>query len=126
MKVEKIIIEKELMEIPDHYCSMEFYKFKGEPHLYAAEEMKDLPPFIDFETETYQVVRVYTHDKQKKNYLVKVDERGLFEELIEITNMLLKGKVIKAANIIVDIKVKNERKRIASLPWWKRLLNRLD
>lgn len=125
MKVEKIIIKKELMDIPNQPF-YNFFKYKGIPVASYSSDLKDLPAYIDIETETWQVVRVFTPEKTVKKYLVKIDERGLFNELLEITNMFLKEKAMEAANVIVDIKVKNERRRISALPWWKRLLNRLD
>jgi len=70
MKVEKINITKELMEIQDHYRFMEFYKYQGQ-QLPLEAEINDFPPFVDLERETWQVVRVFSHEQEIKKYLIK-------------------------------------------------------
>lgn len=94
-----------------------------------------------YDEEVFQCVRLTKIDdgrKIEKNYLVKVDQRGLFEELIEITNCMIDSRVNKEIEKKLnrgqfvtrehyeDMLKMTERQSIAymqRLPWWKRLFN---
>ena len=105
------------------------------------ENASKISPCIPYDEEIFQCVRLNKIEdgrKIEKNYLVKVDQRGLFEELIEITNCMIESRVGKEIEKKLlkgqfvtrehyeDMRRMTERQTIAyihGLPWWKRLFN---
>jgi hypothetical protein len=70
----------------------------------------------------------FDKDEPLKHYLVKVDDLGIFKELIEVSNSTLESKLYRAKEDgfyageragIMECKAK-----IKKLPWWKRLFNK--
>ncbi len=117
MKVEKINITKELLDIPEKRPILKFLKQGNKSRLL---DENNLPQMA--EEETWIVEKVRDMHGQTKLYLVKADERELFIELIEITNSVLKTKIRKETQAIQE-EIFRKITEIKNLPWWKRLLN---
>lgn len=116
MKVEKINITKELLDIPDNQGMMTFLKTNGAVNMGRSLKESSVGGEVEGVKETWLVQRVRDSYGQIKCFLVKVDDKELFGELLEITNSVLKTKIRKA--------LEKERRRIRELSFLKRLLKR--
>ncbi len=128
MKVEKIDIKREILEIPDGRDRVDF---AIRPDLSALPLLNkgEVPQMYDITSkrETYLIRKVAYGSKNPKNYAVKIDDRGLFSELTQITNNMLNEAVEKKTDwwrheIMKELG--EQRWRIRTLPWWKRLLGK--
>ena len=134
MKVEKIDIKKELMEIPNGRSSMDFIVFDSPLGNYTEikpEESVATTLSPNQKIERYIVRRLRNGDKPYKDMLIKVGEIGLFEELIQIGNDQLNEIVAKKTESILrtserkyELLLKKKISEIKKLPWWKRLFNK--
>lgn len=121
MKVEKIEIKKELMEIDPGKRIVKFAKYG--PLMASAEgETMNAP---SREIEEY-IVTTVREDGEDKNFLVKVDERKLFDELLKVRAGLIEKYVHEKTEYFRMESywdVERYKNRIKSLPWWRRLFN---
>lgn len=126
MKVEKINIKKELLDIPEKRPYVRFFK-RDKLSVLVDEENPIFNPDRTQE-ETWFVEKIRDMHGQNKFYLVKVDERDLFIELISITNSVLKTKIRKAVDEFKKYDLpwilEDEKENIRNLSWWKRLFKR--
>lgn len=126
MKVEKITIKKELIDVSDETKTM---RFAVRDQIKAIlEEGDQLPKDASFRDEVFEVRRVFIPVIGLKNFLVKVDHRELFEGLVSITDDQIQKIVEHRISLfeldeIPHIEYK-ERRRIKGLPLWRRIFNR--
>ena len=136
MKVEKIEIKKELLDIPEGRDRMDFAII---PPMVAmsVREGEILSDSVTAQKVTYMVEQVWTMVDGYKNYLVKVDDRKLFQDLVKITQDMVDKQVFeKTEKLHKDVKlarqqafeeIKNARwsvsMAIKKLPWYTRLFN---
>ena len=128
MKIEKINITKEIMDIPDNIPFIKIAKQKNP--IGIMNEKSDIPDVIQtIEEEEWMVQMVKDMYGQIKKYLVKSDDKKLFTELIKITDSVLAKKIKKEVmkkgleeELNTQQIVVSERNRIKNLPFWKRLL----
>ena len=137
MKVEKIEIKKELMEIPDHQYYVDFAVIPPITAMAFIKEGEVPTENLTGQKITYQVERVKFPGEDIRNYLVRMDDKKLFNDLIKITDNILEAAVKEKTEkyvsqveftrkqAIEEIRMANYRvaTRIKKLPWWKRLFN---
>ena len=127
MEVIKVDITQELMAIEGG--SADFFRFTLGGRLVRPEDV--VSPYV-VEKKRYVVVQQHRDavrggnpDHGKQNFLVPVDDIGLFQDLNSISDHLL-GKLIdartEAERRYAIYATENECVRIKRLPWWKRLL----
>jgi hypothetical protein len=90
---------------------------------------------VTIEKEHWQVRKVYCADGKTRNYLIRVNDMGICEELFAITNSLIKEKMAKAfadgdyvtKEFFEDIRKnlpEKTKQQIKDLPLWKRVFNK--
>ena len=129
MKVTKVIIKTEEMEIPE----VPYMHFVKHEPLRAFSAVGEPSSFSDFvaEKETYEVkeVRDYFNGKlNERKYLVKVDKNRLFADLTKIESQTFADAVSRATEAwkkrCEDAFYEGEGSgyiRYCNKPWWKRL-----
>ena len=131
MKVEKIDIKKELLDVPDNRDRVDF--IEREPLSAYMIKEGEMPPNIEMSAskKTYLIQRVGHFKKIIKNYLVAIDDRELFNELIQITDDLLNRAVDKKTDFWKDRLVEELdrqkweiKRQIKKLSWYRRLFNK--
>ena len=125
MKIEKINITKEIIDIPDNIPFIKIAKQKS--FVGIMKENSDIPDITQtIEEENWSIQEVKDMYGQIKKYLVKSDNRELFTELLKITDSVLNKKIKKGIDDFkkydLPLIFKEENKRIKKLPFWKRLL----
>lgn len=115
MKVTKIDICKKVMDVDRQ--EMHFAKIPN--RLIDLGNLSDVER-VNVERETYRVYKVFVPNEGIKNYLVKVDEIGLFNELLEISTGTLANRDSEVGKIVKDSVVS----AIKRLPWYRRLFNK--
>jgi hypothetical protein len=136
MKVEKIDIKKEVLDIPRGKEYMDFIERREMSSLMCKDG--EIPPYIEMTANKvrYLVQKVFQPRPRRENgvkpfaedkyYLVKIDDRDLFNELLEIRDSLLNELVDKKTNYYRELIVEEldyQKGRIKRLPWYKRLFN---
>lgn len=122
MKVEKIDITKELMDIPDGKDRMEFVKMPSLSGIVFKEGVTPLSDTITGERMVYSVEQVREIGEPIRRYLVKESERKLFEDLVVINNAKLERRDDTIRQQWYD-DIRDTVARIKHLPWWERLFN---
>ena len=125
MDAIKVDIAQELLALPNNE-PVDFYQV-GDSGVPRSEGVQDIwGP--DVKIKRYEVVTKHhlTLDadnnpgRTKKNYLVPISDREMFEDLVDVSEYLLAR--------LIDKKTKNvaaqERARIKGLAWWERLFKR--
>jgi hypothetical protein len=136
MKVEKIDIKKEVMEIPDNRDRVDFAI--REPLRLVMNE-GEMPLDYDMVSgrETYLVQKLSDpFRKEVRHYLVKVDQRELFNDIIHIQDGLINEKITDAVakagrdwlnyDLPKLLEKENRRTRgtIKQMPWYRRLFKK--
>ena len=127
MKVEKMDIKKELIEIPDNRDRIDFCERK--PITAYITKENEIPSYVEMTAikKTYLGRKMTYENDPPKNYLVAIDDKELFQDLIQITDDLFNWAVEKKTNFWREklIEELDEQKwRIKNLSWWRRLLKR--
>jgi len=137
MRVERIDIQKQLMDLPegsDRFVCMEFPKIDSFVHPNGRIEFTQ--PNNATKIKTYHVVE--RHNKlqtEVKRYLVEVDDRGIYNDLSQITDITLNKFIEYQRNILraemasqLETKLFHQeatiKTNIRALPWWKRLFKK--
>lgn len=142
MKVEKIDIKKELMEIPD---GERMYKFAVIDQILAYNRLNEkCPDHSTIKEETYEVVKIqeHFHEHFKENnidgvktyyYLVKLSDKKLFENILKIEedklNSYLYEKISREKNKMISQhqnNIEDYTAWIKGLSWFRRLFNLFD
>lgn len=127
MKVEKIEIKKEVLEIPDGQMWVDFAFWKP----VDARLVNDgtIPPGTTTGGQTRYEVRKLkrSYEQIPIHYLVSVDDRRIFQDLIQITDddfaRAVKEKTDWWADAM-DRELREQKWHIRNLPRWKLLLTR--
>jgi hypothetical protein len=127
MKVEKIDIKKELMEIPDGKQWIDFAFW--EPIEARFVNYGDIPRgTITGRQGRYEVQKLkHSTEKEPKYYLVAVDDRRIFQDLVMISDSTFNQAINDKTDYYKDWmkrELQEQRGRILELPWWKRLFKR--
>lgn len=130
MDVEKIDIKKEFMAIPDDKLFYEFLEIQplsGQ----VFEDTKVPTTEMTGKRTTYQVQRVYDGNKNVKNYLVRIDDNQIFQDLIKISNATVDSLIQRRLDYLtkhrmIELQARENStiRSIKGLPFWKRLFNK--
>lgn len=134
MKVEKIIIKKEIIDLPDDRNRQIYHVFSPPPISRAVrlgEEMGEVT--VTEHQEVYEVRRIvgYRGAKVNKKYLVKIDDREVFDDLEIISRDDMQGLINQALEkerencketLILELGAL--KRFIKCLPWWRRLFKK--
>lgn len=103
MKVEKITIQKELLEIPDNQQTIDF-NIIPPMAIHTFLEKGEIPSNdITVQRVTYRVQRVWNYEKGYSNFLVRLDDRELFDDLLKIQNDILDSIVKEKTKHLNDL-----------------------
>ena len=127
MKIEKIDIVKTLIDMPDGRDRMDFVT--REPlKAFTIPEGEVIPEMMISATRKTYLVQKCTYEKDPpKAYLVAVDEKETFNDLLKITDNLLNRAVERKTDFWKDTITEEliyQKHRIKMLPWHKRLFNK--
>lgn len=124
MEVTKIDISKEKMDIPWQQPTVDFVE--RPPLSVMVKEGSALEQNGSITKRTYHRITVSARDGIKQ-FLIPLDDKGLFQELIKITNDQFE-KAIENKTEFWRERVLSElwaqREAIKRLPWWKRLFKK--
>lgn len=122
MKVLKIKIQKELVDIPDNKIYFErTINAGGTNELFSEGVAPESAPRCDSIKE-YAVMRVISKEFGEHNLLVPVNDQGLFNELLEVSNSTLQQALKSAENRGTKFGYLRALLDVKELPWYKRLL----
>ena len=128
MKVTKIDIKKEVMEI-ENKPYLDFIEY-GPIKMEVLNEGEIPTSSITNTAKRYIVQKVKQGGKEPENLLIPIDERGLFETFLDISNNLLEALISKRVEYLNEEFAKDMQRntvetytRIKKLPFWKRLFN---
>lgn len=133
MKVRKIDISEKLLEVRDGtpiYWEAEF-----DPSMIMVKTQGDIPDQVTVKQNGYHIRQIFKPGKagyEKEYVAVKLDSRGLFEDLIQVSNDVLETKTRNARE---DGYWEGEHKgfqkgeehmleAFRALPWYKRLFRK--
>lgn len=127
MKVEKIDITKELMDIPDRQSWIDFAFWNPIDPQFVSDG--SIPSgTMTGRTRRYEVEKVKRYgETDYVNYLVSVDDRRIFQDLIAISDSTFRRAVDDKTNFYMDWmkrEMDQQRWKIKGLPWWKRLFKK--
>ena len=130
MNVTKIDIAQEQLAIKGDRAV--FYQLSpgGE-----AVALGDQAPLVTYSEKHYRVItrrfdKVCDDGaivKAQKNYLIPIDEEGLFSDLVDVSEYLLESLINDRTQRDRDealARLGRETDRIRALPWWRRLFKR--
>lgn len=136
MKIQKIEIKKELLDISEGRQTVEFAVIP--PFVAIAYHRDGEIPDTDIVARkvTYYVKRVW-NGNEYQNYLVNEDDRGIFSDLVTISAQDLKKSVeketkslyseMKRVREVAQEDIRNARWKVSmsikKLPWYSRLFN---
>lgn len=132
MKVTKIDLTKTLLDVRDG--TPVWWEAQYDPRN-AMAYIGRVPEQVSVTEHAYEIREIATRGlngaKEKRHYAVKMDERGLFDDLMQISNDVFSEKLEKAKeegfwegeSKGAKRGRKTENERIKSLSWWKRLRN---
>ena len=127
MKVEKLTIKKELMEIPDGRQVVYFRRWEPISARILNDSEVALDSVMSAGQQTFEVQRVSNGGEESKNYLVAVDDRRIYQELIMISDNTFQAAVSRKTawwSDAMDRELNDQRRHIKSLPWWSRLFKK--
>ena len=127
MKIEKIDITKTLIDIPENRDRMDFVQREPLSAFSIPEGQIPLSAMMSATKKTYLVQKVGYDIDKAKSYLVSVDEREIFNDLISITDTLFNRAVEKKTEHyrdLIGVELYEQRAGIKRLPFWRRLFNR--
>jgi len=123
IKTEKIALRpgEQFLRVAEHPPLMPCWMAEGE------EPAADC---LSVKRRTYRLHRLCHPIRGEKDFLVEENDKEIFDLLVQITSDDLEryvGKrVVDAQNVAEKEGQMGERRRIAALPWWMRLLKKFD
>lgn len=122
MKVEKIRIERETLDVPEGRAEYREVKLPDHSYIGDPRENMRMP-----EETIYRVREVSTYTGERKKYLVKVGEEDIFNDLVTIELSDVQFEIDKKVDherreaFFQKMRHDNEISRIKNLIWYKRL-----
>jgi hypothetical protein len=128
----KAIIIEEIktteQEFPDQRPDFKRLKYTGLANMaFKDGELPTAP--AQFEEEVFNLHKVYDGVSTVRNYFVRYDQKGMFSELVSISEDTIQKRINKELGMRKDMIYEAEEKlvmKIKKLPWYKRLFNRFD
>ena len=128
MRFEKIDITKTAIEIPDGRTFVDFVVRDAVSAKISAADCEVTPSFMIGGTDRYQVqVLKRKVDEQPINYLIKLDDHKIFQDLLKVSDETFKRAVGEKTDFYRDWmkrELENQRYTIKRLPWWERLFKK--
>ena len=125
MDAIKVDITQELLALPNNE-PVDFYQV-GDSGVLRSQGVQSIwGPDVKIKhyevvTKHHQIVDADNNPiRTKKNYLVPISDREMFEDLIDVSEYLLTRLIDKKTKNVVA----QEQARIKGLAWWQRLLKR--
>lgn len=133
MRVRKIDISEKLLEVRDG--TTVYWEVEFDPSMIMAQTQGSIPTQVTVRQNGYHIQQIFKPGKfeyEKEYVAVKLDSRGLFEDLIQVSNDVLETKTRKARE---DGYWEGEHKgfqkgeehmlkAFRALPWYKRLFKK--
>lgn len=130
MKVRKIDIAQKLIEVREG--TPIYWEAEYDPSNIMIRTQGEIPDVTTVLQHAYEIRQIYKPGlfSQEKEYLaIRLDDRGLFDDIIQVSNDVLKGKLDKAREDGFwdgeqrgfQIGEKRMLKAIRAYPWYKRL-----
>lgn len=134
MKVRKIDIEETLLDLPAGNPIYREAEYDPEVFLKVRNQGDTTPDTVTVRENTYEIRQLRKRDRiggdySEENYAVKIDSRGLFENLVQIGEDIFSERLNKAREDgFWDGEHKGFQKgekrmleAFRNLSWWKRL-----
>lgn len=132
MKVRKIDITEKLIEMRDG--EPVYWEVEYDPKNIMIRTQGEIPDQVTVKQNAYHVQQIFKPSRfgtEKEYVAVRMDDRGLFDDLIQVSNDVLAEKLAKAREDGYwdgEHKgfQKGEKRMLAAFkaqPWWKRLMN---
>jgi len=129
MKVKKIKIEEELMDIEYN----ELYQEASMPEMSCRTLNDGESPMEEMMTSTitnYQVKQVW-NGKEKENYLVKINDLKVFDDLLhiginDINEIIDKNNIefYKEVGADYNLRISNKIEQLENNPLWRRIFKK--
>lgn len=95
MKVTKVDISKKILEVRDG--TPVYWEVEYDPKNIMARTQGEIPDQVTVKQNAYLIQQVYEGmNKEERYYAVKSDDRGLFDDLIAVSNSIWEEKLAKA------------------------------
>jgi hypothetical protein len=127
MNATKIEIKREQIELPEgkpFYRECNFSGLSGK----ILNDDEHPNAFIEGGYTEYQLREIYIPaKKEKKRFLVKVNEGEIFDELMAIGNADIQIAIIKEVNKrteMMEAEIENFRQELLNQPLWRRIINK--
>lgn len=113
-----------------------YWEAEYDPANLMVRTQGEIPDAVTVKQHGYEIRKVFTAGmlgkKEERVYAIRLDDRGLFEDLMQISNDVFAEKIGNARReglLAGESKgasrgIKQERERISLLPWWKRLIGK--
>lgn len=131
MEVTKVDILKKEIAVRDG--TPMYWEAEFDPANIMMRTQGEIPDQVTVKQNAYQICEVFANDgKGKRYYAVRLDDRQLFTDLIEVSNGILEAKLAKAREENFwdgerkgySRGYRGGRELVKSFPWWKRLFKK--
>ena len=127
VKVTRVDIKTEVMDLPEGRREWEFLQRRDDCVPARLVDPAQLPLEV-IKTDRYLITEVNTFSPltgtEIEYFLVKVNDKDLFEGLIKLTDEMFKIAVELESTKKYVNGITVERERIEGLSWWRRLFKR--
>lgn len=131
MNVQKIDIKSEWIETRDGSPALHYAK-RGPLEAVLLNDGEVPPQFATATEETYLIHEVKRKsDDRVYRYAIKPDERGLFQDLMAVSDELVNKLVTDRTHYLqrqfmqnLEAELWDQKRHIRSLPWYKRLFKK--
>lgn len=115
--VKVVSIKTEVVDVP-RAQALRYREMRYAPIRLAEPGEIMQPPVMD--TIEYQLSLLFDLEGQRVNYLVPVDDQGLFSELISVSHDVFKKRLDEKWKDGIEV----AKEYVRNLPWWMRLFKR--
>lgn len=134
MKTIKVDVKQTILDLREG--TPIYYEEEYDPANLMIRTQGEIPDTVTVRQHAYEIRKVFTasrgFQKEERVYAIRLDDRGLFDDLMQISNDVFTEKITKAREDGfwdgqgkgIRSGQKMEREKISSLSWWKRMLNK--
>lgn len=135
MKTIKVDVKQTLLDLREG--TPVYYEAEYDPKNIMIRTEGEIPDTVQVRQHAYEIRKVFTAAKfgakEERVYAIRLDDRGLFDDLMQISNDVFVEKLDKAReegfwegeSKGAGRGIRIERERIKNLSWWKRLMNKI-